>query len=225
MHSPVGWLREIDWLPMPDLNFWYQGVILHIFRKGYRKEGRTWILSAIVPWERHQIEILYWIRLRRHCWSKILQWVVKALKGKGLIQICDLQYCIWASAVYHIWLQRNHREFNCLIKYEASRIEAIKWDVKSRVDCCRRFKYFAEQNPLQSLGYLLLSVNWWKEELLVRSLGSWLDHGKLFCLLFEFLCCSLSSWFSLIFAEFRRRLLCLIRFAHYYYYNHYYYYY
>ena len=82
-----------------------------------------------------------------------------------------------------------------------------------------------EQNPLQSLGYLLLSVNWWKEELLVRSLGSWLDHGKLFCLLFEFLCCSLSSWFSLIFAEFRRRLLCLIRFAHYYYYNHYYYYY
>ena len=110
-------------------------------------------------------------------------------------------------------------EFNCLIKYEASRIQAIKWDVKSRVDCCRRFKHFAEQNPLQSLGYLLLSVNRWKEELLFRSLGSWLDHGKFFCLLFEFLCCSLSSWFSLIFAEFRRRLLSLIRFAHYYYYN------
>ena len=125
----------------------------------------------------------------------------------------------WASAVYHIWLQRNYREFNCLIKSEESKIQAIKWDVKSRVDCCRRFKYFAEQNILQSLGYLLLSVNWWKEELLFRSLGSWLDHGKLFCLLFEFLCCSLSSWFSLIFAEFRRKLLSLIRFAHYYYYN------
>ena len=74
-----------------------------------------------------------------------------------------------ASTVYHIWLQRNESMFNGLIKLEESIIQAIKWDVKSRLGCCRRFKDSTEQNPLQSQGYPLLSVNWWKELLVQGS--------------------------------------------------------
>ena len=62
------------------------------------------------------------------------------------------------------------RMFNGLINLEENIIQAIKWDLKSRLGCCRRFKDSAEQNPLQSQGYPLLSVNRWKE-LIVQGSG------------------------------------------------------
>ena len=41
----MAWLLENDWLPMTDLNFWYQGDILHVFCIGCREIA--WILSAL----------------------------------------------------------------------------------------------------------------------------------------------------------------------------------
>lgn len=66
-------------------------------------------------------------------------------------------------------------------------IQAVKWYVKSTVDCCRRFKDSAGQNPLQSIGHLLLSVDLWKELIFQ---GVWvLGYITVICFVCFFSCC------------------------------------
>lgn len=93
MHSSVAWLFR-NRLTTHRLLDWGIKVIFCMYFKEYIGSRDHLNFECSFPlrvW--HQIEMLCLIRFRMQCWSKILQWGVKALKGKGLESvICKVSW-------------------------------------------------------------------------------------------------------------------------------------
>jgi len=45
-----------------------------------------------------------------------------------------------AATVYHIWLQRNAQVYKGRVKSEDAIVTSIKWDVKTRIEFCKKVK-------------------------------------------------------------------------------------
>jgi hypothetical protein len=61
-------------------------------------------------------------------WHSILRYGILNLKGKSFrASICKV-------AVYHVWIQRNNRNFDEEIKTKEQIVKAIRRDVKARME-------------------------------------------------------------------------------------------
>ena len=89
-----------------------------------------------------------------HC-DALIEWGYWRVWQKKFLLKAVLCKLIMAATVYHIWLQRNSRVYIRHAKSEDAIVTSIKWDVKTRIEFCKKVKL-----SLQNKVEVVTSIKW-----------------------------------------------------------------
>ena len=99
----------------------------------------------------------------------VIEGVLESWQKKVLLKavLCKL---VMAATVYHICLQWNARVHRGHVKSEDAIVNSIKWDVKTRIEFCKKVKLLLQNKVLCVFSFYNSSlknqrIKWWKQKL------------------------------------------------------------